>query len=306
MLNLSTERLNALKYNRENFMRKFTLFLLLTVLVFSCDNEPDSCTGDTVLDRRSGLTVSPSYGLCIEKTCKKDSNEPCCSTGIIEEGKCLSGKKPGEECSVIADCESGAPVCLADPMILKSFIDKGSEMGIELTEEMLTDMFGLNYCTVMDCDPDPENPADPEDPVVCPEDMTCSDNLGGTSTGVFICQKVAEEEVNDDSTDEDPDMIDEEVSDTDAEKVYACMGEECSAHEDCPVDSCDATFCTGELPATVLGDSPKVCVVRCDPADDECPEGLVCNGGVAFLDDEVKDGAKGICVTPDSVIRRLK
>lgn len=288
-------------------MRKITLFLLTIILVCSCNNETDSCEGDTVLDRRSGLTVSPSYGLCIQKTCEEDSAEPCCSTGIIEEGQCLSGKKPGEECSVIADCESEAPVCLADPMILKSFIDQGSEMGIELTEEMLTDMFGLNYCTVMNCDPDPENPADPDNPVVCPEKMICSDSLSGESTGVFICQKEVEEEVDDDeSSDEDPDTVDQEVTDADAEEVYTCMGEECTAHEDCPAESCDATFCTGELPAQVLGDGPKVCVVRCDPAAPECPEGLECNGGVAFLEDDVKDGAKGICVTPDSVLRRAK
>lgn len=288
-------------------MRKIAFLMLIFTVVCSCDNEPDTCSGDTVLDRRLGLTASPSYGLCIQKTCKENSAEPCCSTGIIEDGKCLSGKNPGEECRVMADCEPEAPVCLADPMVLNSFIEQGSQMGVDLTAEMLTNMFGLNYCTVMNCDPDPEKPADPEKPVICPENMKCSDSLSGTKTGVYICQK-EDKEINDENSDEqqDSENTDTETNDVDLEHVYACMGEECSAHEDCPTESCDATFCTGELPAAVLGDGPKVCVVRCDPGNPECPEDLECNGGVAFLDDDVKDGAKGICVTPDSIVRRVK
>ena len=285
-------------------MRKIIFFILTLILVCSCDNETDSCTGNTVLDRRIGLTASPSYGLCIQKNCDEESPEPCCSSGIIQDGKCLSGKEPGEECSVIADCESDAPICLADPMILSSFIEKGSEMGMELTEEMLTETFGLNYCTIMDCDPDPENPSDPENPVTCGEDMTCSDNLSGVSTGVFICQKNIDEDYEDYDDIDNATTDDSETDDSDSE--YVCMGEECAAHEDCPADSCDATFCTGELPAAVLGDGPKVCVVRCDPESPVCPEGLECNGGVAFLEEDVKDGAKGICVTPDSVFRRIR
>jgi len=283
--------------------------MLVFFLVCSCDNEADLCEGDTVLDRRTGLTASPSYGLCIQKTCEGKENELCCSTGIIEEGKCLSGIKPGEQCGVIADCEADAPICLSDPVILSSFIKQGTELGIDLTEEMLTETLGLNYCTVMNCDPDLEKPADPKNPVPCPEKMICSDSLSGVSTGVFICQKDIEEDVED--TDENVDVDNAttdtaEVDDSDSVPVYTCMGEECSAHEDCPKSSCDATFCTGELPAVVLGDGPKVCVVRCDPADPDCPEGLECNGGVAFLEDAVKDGAKGICVTPDSILRGSK
>jgi hypothetical protein len=204
---------------------------------------------------------------------------------------------------VIADCESSAPICLSDPQIVGTFIEKGTEMGIELTAEMLTDILGLNYCTVMDCDPDIENPADPENPVTCPENMSCSDSLSGTSTGVFICQKNIIEETPDKTSDVDEDNETDDL-DTDSVEDYACMENECTAHEDCPADSCDATFCTGELPVAVLGDGPKVCVVRCDPESPECPDGLECNGGIAFLEDDVKDGAKGICIPPDSIIFR--
>jgi hypothetical protein len=281
-------------------MRKIVILIIFSAII-SCTGKPDECGKNEVVDRRFRTFPSQTMALCISEKCNGEDGEICC-TGVVKDGECLSEVKPGEKCSIISDCGKDAPICLTDPMIVETFIDKGSQMGIELTSEDLTQIFGLNYCTVMNCDPNPEKPFDKENPVHCPGNMVCSDDLAGISTGVYICKNETETEETtdeDETVDEDEVFDDEELDDTDTESEYACMGDPCENHSDCKEEGCVATFCTAELGMFLPEGAPEVCVMRCDPANSgsDCPEDLECNGQVAMLGDAA-DGAKGICVTP--------
>ncbi len=282
-------------------MRKSVLIILL-LLIVSCTGKPDECGNNEVVDRRFRTLPSRTMALCIAEKCSGEDGEACC-TGVVKDGECLSEVKPGEKCSIISDCGKEAPICLSDPMIVETFVDKGSQMGIDLSVEELTVILGLNYCTVLNCDPDPEKPFDKENPVYCPKDMVCSDELAGISTGVYICKPEEEKEEVPDEPEipdhDDDEVIDEEYDDNDTVSEYACMGDPCEDHSDCKEDGCAATFCTAELGMFLPEGAPEVCVMRCDPANggSDCPEDLECNGQVVMLG-EAADGAKGICVTP--------
>jgi len=283
-------------------MKKFIVIIFLFVL--SCTGKTDECGKNEVLDKRFRTLPSKTMALCIQAVCN-ETDDACCS-GVIKDGECLSEVSPGEKCGIISDCGKEAPICLSDPMIVETFIEKGAEIGIELNAHDLVSFFGLNYCTVINCDSNPEKPFDKDKPVLCPEKMFCSDDLAGIKTGVFICKPEGEkEEIPDESEipDNNDEIIDEqEHDDVDIEPEYACMGDSCSNHADCKKEICAATFCTAELGMFLPEGAPEVCVLRCNPSDGDsaCPEGLVCNGQVSMLGDAA-DGAKGICVTPEVV-----
>lgn len=92
------------------------------------------------------------------------------------------------------------------------------------------------------------------------------------------------------------------TDDSDTVSKPACLEDPCTTHADCKKEGCVATFCTAELGVYLPSGAPKVCVLRCDPANNntDCPEGLTCNGQVAMLG-AMADGAKGICATPTAI-----
>lgn len=255
-----------------------------------------------------------------------------CTAGNFDEAsmECRTQLRIGEKCNIIADCITAfgkTVICFKDPQVSGPMVTQYSQTAMtntafkawlssighkKVTADLLTgdpelsptDIgwgMGLNFCTIMDCDK-----ADND----CPDGSECVDMgramqkaLGAYSeTGQMLCMKTAE-------LPDEASLPDDDASQTNDSDIAAvspkCLDDQCTTHENCKKEGCEATFCLNEIVnAVVKAGQPApdpVCAVRCDPANNnsDCPPGNTCNDQIkmlTFIDPNVNlDGALGLC-----------